>query len=83
MLSSSSSIIRNIFGKESKRFYTVIVERHSKIPPIQKNLDPRKYIIKSEHFKYKFVDCLHTRKWGNVDLILTEYIEGNLNSINT
>ena len=81
-----SSLIRNTTlnnaNKISKnflvlnRFYTVIVERHEKIPPLKKDFDPRKFILKSRHFQYKFVECLHNKKWGNVDLILTEYIEG-------
>lgn len=58
------------------RLYTVIVERHVKIPPLEKDLDPRKFTLKSRHYQYKFVDCLHSKKWGNVDLILTDYIEG-------
>ena len=72
------SIIKKFNTNNSilKRFYTVIVERHDKIPPIKQDLDPRKYILKSRHYQYKFVDCLHNKKWGNIDLILTDYIEG-------
>jgi large subunit ribosomal protein L9 len=66
---------RNIF-EGFNRSYTVRLERHEHIPPIKKELDPRKFILKSRHFQYKFVDCSHTQKWGNIDLILTDYIEG-------
>lgn len=59
------------------RFYTVIVERHVQPLTVKKGIDQRKTKLKSKHFQYKFVDCLHTKKWGNIDLILTEYVEGN------
>ena len=68
----------NQFNKSinTHRFYTVIVERHE-IPPImKKDIDQRKRHLKSKHFHYKFVDCLHNKKWGNIDLILTQYVEG-------
>ena len=59
-----------------KRFYTVIVERIHKPPIVRKGRDPRSRHLKSLHFQYKLVDTLHSKKWGNVDLILTEYVEG-------
>ncbi len=59
-----------------KRFYTVIVERIHKPPIVRKGKDPRSRNLKSIHFQYKLVDVLHNKKWGNVDLILTEYVEG-------
>ena len=58
------------------RCYTVIVERCINVPLSKKGMDPRKYNLKSAHYQYKFVDCLHNKKWGNIDLILTEYVEG-------
>jgi hypothetical protein len=61
---------------DSNRCYTVIVERIHTPPNQKKDKDQRKFNLKSKHFQYKFVDCLHNRKWGNVDLILTEYVDG-------
>ncbi|CAF0864840.1 unnamed protein product [Brachionus calyciflorus] len=60
----------------SLRLYTCIVERLEKVPLVPRGEDVRKFNLKSKHFHYKLVDCLHTKKWGNVDLILTEYVEG-------
>lgn len=59
-----------------KKFYTCIVERHEKVPLVAKGVDPRKYNLKSRHFHYKLVECTHTQKWGNIDLLLTDYVEG-------
>jgi len=73
MYSIRNSIIRNCLNR---RWYTVFVERLEKIPPIKKELDPRKFILKPRHFHYKFVECTHNLKWGSIDLILTDYIEG-------
>ena len=60
----------------SRRLYTVIVERHVKPPIVKKGRDIRSRELKPIHYQYKLVDCLHTRKWGSVDVILTEYVEG-------
>lgn len=59
-----------------KKFYTCVVERHVKASLVPKGKDPRSFNLKSRHFQYKLVDCLHTKKWGNIDLMLTEYVEG-------
>lgn len=56
--------------------YTVIVERSEPTPLIKKGMDPRRFPLKSKHYRYKFVACTHNEKWGNVDLILTDYVEG-------
>lgn len=58
------------------RSYTVIVERYTKPPIMKAHEDQRKRNLKSDHYQLKFVDCLHNKKWGNIDLILTEYVEG-------
>lgn len=58
------------------RNYTVIVERYTKPPIVKAHQDQRKRDLKSDHYQLKFVDCLHNKKWGNIDLILTEYVEG-------
>ena len=57
-------------------FYTVIVERYERMPLLKKGVDPRKYPLKSRHFDYKFVECKHKQKWGQVELILTDFVEG-------
>lgn len=58
------------------REYTVTVERSVSVPLMKKNIDTRQYPLKSRHFRYKMVECEHVKKWGNVDLILTDYVEG-------
>ena len=58
------------------RPYTVIVERVEKVPLMKKGVDPRKYPLKSRHFQYRFVECKHVQKWGEVQLLLTEFVEG-------
>ena len=76
MLNRITSACNSLNLSQFRRFYTVIVERY--VPPltVKKNIDQRNTNLKSKHFQYKFVDCLHNKKWGNVDLILTEYVEG-------
>ena len=64
------------FGVIPKRCYTVIVERLVKPPMVKKNKDVRSRELKPIHSQYRLVDCVHTRKWGNVDVILTDYVEG-------
>ncbi len=78
-----SGLVRNFTNKIiasstiiDKKYYTVIVERICKPPIVRKGKDPRSRHLKPVHFQYKLVDVLHTKKWGNVDLILTEYVEG-------
>ncbi len=58
------------------RPYTVIVERSESVPLLKKGVDPRSYNLKSKHFRYKFVEAKHTQKWGEVEVILTDYVEG-------
>ena len=58
------------------RSYTVIVERYKTPPIMKKGIDQRKRDLRSIYMHYKFVDCLHNKKWGSVELILTEYVEG-------
>ena len=77
-----NKLIKNTFiGKmnlsNSLRAYTVVVERCEEVPLLKMGRDPRSYPLKSKHIRYKFVECKHTQKWGEVDLILTEYVEGN------
>lgn len=60
----------------SIRAYTVIVERYVKPPMKKVYMDQRKVNLKPVHYHYKLVDVLHKKKWGNVDLMLTEYVEG-------
>lgn len=58
------------------RFYTCIVERIFKPPTVKKEYDQRTTKLKSKHYQYRFIDCLHVKPWGNVDLILTQFVEG-------
>jgi ribosomal protein L9 len=59
-----------------RRSYTVIVERYQEPRLVKKGTDPRKFNLKQPDFHYKFVDCLHSKKWGDMQVILTKYIEG-------
>jgi hypothetical protein len=82
-MSLTNNLLKNFLLTKSpavsnKFYYTIIVERHLPVPLLKKGTDPRKYNLKSRHFQYKLVDCLHVKKWGNIDLILTQYIEGIL-----
>ena len=52
------------------------MERLVKPPIVKKGQDVRSRDLKPIHYQYKLVDCLHTKKWGKVDVILTEYVEG-------
>lgn len=76
MLSNKLILNNRSINFSFKKFYTCIVERHEKVPLLPKGVDPRKYNLKSKHFHYKLTECTHTKKWGNVDLLLTEYVEG-------
>lgn len=58
------------------RSYTVIVERVQPVGLARVGRDPRKLPLRPNNMHYKFVDCLHSRKWGNIDLILTDFVEG-------
>ena len=69
--------LKNCFLFLAKRNYTCIVERLEKAPLAKKGVDVRKIKLTSNHYHYKLVDCLHTKKWGNMNLILTQYVEGN------
>lgn len=71
-----SSLISNLNSNIPKRFYTVIVERIKKPPIPKKGVDPRRINLKSVNYQYRFVECKHNKSWGNVDLILTQYVEG-------
>lgn len=59
-----------------RRFYTCIVEREVKPNIVKQSVDVRKVKLKAVHYQYKLKDCLHNKKWGDVELLLTEYIEG-------
>lgn len=72
----SKVLVNNTFCVNSKRLYTVIVERLVKPPMVKKGKDVRSRELKPIHYQYKIVDCVHTRKWGKMDVILTEYVEG-------
>ena len=72
------SLLKKILTPTNLRHYTVIVERCEPTPLLKNGMDPRRYPLKSKHFRYKFVECQHTQKWGNVDLILTDYVEGKI-----
>jgi len=67
--------MRNEFKTQLKS-YTVIVERHKKPNIVKKEVDQRKRNLRSVNYHLKFVDCLSQKPWGNIDLILTEYVEG-------
>lgn len=69
-------LVRNNIQKLDTRCYTVIVERVHKPPPTKKGVDQRMFNLKSKHYQLKFVDCLHDKPWGHVELILTDYVEG-------
>ena len=62
----------------TKRGYTCLVERYVKPKLVKKNVDIRKIKLNSNHYHYKFVDCLHSKPWGEMNLILTQYVEGNI-----
>ncbi len=74
----SNKILRPVLTSNlaSTRAYTCIVERHKPPRLARSDVDQRKIPLKSENFQMKLVDCLHTKKWGNIDLILTQYVEG-------
>jgi hypothetical protein len=81
-LQKVASIRSNLFVKSflncsnNHRTYTVVVERYENPGAMKDGIDQRKRHLKSKHFQYKFVECSHNKKWGNVDLILTQYVEG-------
>ena len=58
------------------RSYTVIVERVQPVTLAKIGRDPRKLPLRPNNMHYKFVDCLHSKKWGTIDLILTDFVEG-------
>lgn len=60
----------------TKRNYTCVVERLKKPGLLKQGVDVRKIKLNSDHYHYKFIDCLHTKKWGDTQLILTQYVEG-------
>lgn len=70
----STSLINPL--KTTARYYTCVVERHYKPPMVKRHMDQRTTRIKSSHYQMKLVECRHVRKWGNIDLILTQYVEG-------
>ena len=61
---------------QAQRAYTVVVERLTEAPFVKPGKDPRKLPLRPVNMHYKLVDCSHNQKWGNLDLILTEYVEG-------
>lgn len=58
------------------RLYTCIVERIYKPNTMKKNKDQRKTKIRSNNFQYRLVECTHNKPWGNVDVILTKFVDG-------
>ncbi len=70
-----ASFVDNLRSATS-RPYTVVVERSERMPLLKKDADPRSFNLKSKHFRYKFIECKHAQKWGEVEVILTEYVEG-------
>jgi hypothetical protein len=72
--------LKNCFLFLIKRDYTCIIERLEKVKLVRKGVDVRKVNLTSNHYHYKLVDCLHTKKWGNMNLILKQYVEGNNSS---
>jgi len=51
-----------------------------KLKPYENIYDYGKY--KLEHFQYRIIRDTDADKWGNIDVILTEYVEGSINNIN-
>ena len=80
-----SNLIKNTLKQSldlnSKRFYTCIVERVRQVPIVKKGKDVRSRNLRSDHYQLRLVECTHNNKWGNVDVILTEYVEGKLFSL--
>ncbi len=71
-----NSLARINFSILTKRYYTCHVERYKKPGLVKKGVDVRKIKLNSDHYHYRLVDCLHTRKWGETELILTQFVEG-------
>lgn len=59
-----------------KRFYTCVVQRYKQPNLVRKEIDPRKQRIKSENFHLKLIECKHTKKAGECEIILTDFVEG-------
>jgi large subunit ribosomal protein L9 len=59
-----------------QRSYTCVVERVNQPGLVKKGTDPRKFNLKQQHYYYKLVKCEQTKKWGDMQVILTKYIEG-------
>lgn len=77
MIASQRLVTRGAaFTLTSARTYTCIVERIHKPLTMKIEKDQRKTPLKSKHYQYKLVDCLHVKPWGNIDLILTQFVEG-------
>lgn len=59
------------------RAYTCVVERVRKPPIVRKGVDPRARHLTSLNYQYKLCGTpSHNEKWGEVELMLTEYVEG-------
>jgi hypothetical protein len=75
----SNKILRPVVLSSSAntyRAYTCIVERYKQPRLAKAGVDQRKIPLKSENYQMKLVECTHSKKWGNIDLILTQYVEG-------
>jgi hypothetical protein len=76
LISSSFVSLNRLTAGGASRHYTVIVERY-RVPGLTKRgVDQRKAKLTEAHFHYKHVETLHIKKWGNTDVILTQYVEG-------
>lgn len=75
-LPSTSASLLLVNSLSAVRSYTCIVERVYKPRTVRKEIDQRKTILNSKSFVYRLVDVTHNKPWGNVDLILTQYVEG-------
>ncbi|CAF1074416.1 unnamed protein product [Didymodactylos carnosus] len=56
---------------------TIVVERMHPLPKLKSYEDIYDYNKYSfEHFQYRIINDTDANKWGNIDVILTEYVEG-------
>ena len=60
------------------RTYTCIVKRYVEPKLTKKESDPRKIRLRTVNMHYELTECTHNKKWGNVDLMLTRFVEGEL-----
>jgi hypothetical protein len=75
-LSTPGRQLLNSLTRNDHRLYTVIVERCVPAQMVKKDRDVRSAALRPKDYQYKFVDCQHVKKWGETQVILTDYVEG-------